>query len=68
MDLVLLGNSKRFEEISSPVNSALFQPKIQKLKNFRFLINYYYVIYINYQRKSIKFLPLNKLKLYTISM
>jgi hypothetical protein len=42
-DLVSLGSSKRFEEISSPTNGALFEPKIQKLRNFRFLVNYYYV-------------------------
>ena len=42
-ELVTLNYIKRFDDISSPTNSALFEPKIQKLKNFRFLINYYYV-------------------------
>ena len=42
-DLLMLGNGKRFDEISSPVNHILFESKLQKLKNFRFLINFYYV-------------------------
>jgi hypothetical protein len=39
-----LGQNKRFDEIQSPTNSAFLMPKMQKLKNFKFLISYYFEI------------------------
>lgn len=35
---------QRYDNISSPTNSTIVEPKMQKLKNFKFLINYFYEI------------------------
>ncbi|KAM3129464.1 hypothetical protein pb186bvf_018456 [Paramecium bursaria] len=39
---LLIMQSKRTDHIQSPTNSAVIDTKMQKLKNFKFLITYYY--------------------------
>jgi len=44
LNLLLIEEGKRVEEINSPVDVEEFESKMLKLKNFRFLLHHYYEV------------------------